>query len=115
MRYIFFSFLLGCSLFATSSFITPLEYASQLYKNPRDIGSGNCHGKHGDGTIIAKYHHKDKPREFVGPAINQVPYEKFQKTLQKRVKGMPRYYLTEGEIRSLYLYLHQELIEDKPQ
>jgi mono/diheme cytochrome c family protein len=115
MKYIFFPFLVTSTLFATSSYITPLEYASQLYNNPRGIGCGNCHGEHGEGLVIARYKHKDKPREFVGPAINKVPYEQFQKILQKRVKGMPRYYLTQGEIRALYLYLHQNLIEEKPQ
>ena len=41
--------ILPVFLFGGSSFITPLEYASQLYKNPRGIGCHLCHGDNGEG------------------------------------------------------------------
>jgi len=102
-------FLLFCNVlvFAQSSFITPLEYASQLYKNPRGIGCNKCHGEKGEGLLIATYKHKGKTKEFIAPQINNVKFQKFYKVLNSRNKGMPRYFLTDGEINALYLYLHQ--------
>ena len=92
---------------ATSSFITQEEYAAQLYKNPRGIGCNLCHGDNGEGKLIAKYKHKNKPKTFRAPAINTTTYTQFYKTLNKRVVGMPRYFLTQKEIEALYLYLHR--------
>jgi len=106
MRYILF-LILPIILFSSSSFITPLEYASQLYKNPRGIGCGKCHGEHGEGMVIAEYMHKNKKKTFSAPAINTIGFKEFYKVLNKRNKGMPRYFLTNGEIKALYLYLHQ--------
>ena len=94
-------------LFASSSFITQSEYASQLYKNPRGIACGRCHGDYGEGKLIANYIHKNKKKSFVGPQINNVKYTEFYKALNSRKKGMPRYYLTQKEIEALYFYLHQ--------
>ena len=93
---------------AASSFITQEEYAAQLYQNPRGIGCNMCHGDNGEGRLIAKYKHKNKPRVFRAPAINTTPYPQFYKTLNKRVIGMPRYFLTKKEIDALYLYLHRD-------
>ncbi len=106
MRYLFI-FLFPLYLCAETSFITPLEYASQLYKNPRGIGCQHCHGDNGEGKLIATYVHKKKKKSFEGPAINRVDYKTFYKALNKRKKGMPRYFLTKREIEALYLFLQQ--------
>jgi len=100
-------FLLTCALNATSSFITPQEYAAQLYKNPRGIGCQKCHGERGEGKLIAKYKHKGIQREFRGPQINSLNYKDFYTALNRRKRGMPRYFLTDSEIEALYLHLHQ--------
>ncbi len=94
-------------LFATTSFITQREYASQLYKNPRGIACGRCHGNKGEGKLIANYIHKNKKKSFIGPRINNVTYAQFYKALNSRKRGMPHYYLTTKEIEALYFYLHQ--------
>ncbi len=111
MRYILF-LLLPFLLFASSDFITPMEYASQLYKNPRGIGCQECHGDKGEGKLIATYIHKNKKKSFRGPQINNVPFSEFYKTLNRRTKGMPRYFLTDQEIKALYLYLHPKKEEN---
>ncbi|WP_457745659.1 c-type cytochrome [Sulfurimonas sp.] len=98
-------------IYAQSSFITPMEYASQLYKNPRGIGCGHCHGKNGEGKLIANYIHNNKKKSFRGPAIDGITYREFYKALNSRKKGMPRYFLTNKEIEALYFYLHKN--EDK--
>ncbi|CAI6149037.1 MAG: hypothetical protein SPLUMA2_SPLUMAMAG2_00229 [uncultured Sulfurimonas sp.] len=99
--------ILPLYLLATSSFITPTEYASQLYKNPRGIGCQKCHGDNGEGKLIAKYKHKGMDRSFRAPKINTVNYNKFYRALNKRKNGMPRYFLTDKEIAALYLHLHK--------
>lgn len=107
MKYILF-LLTPFYLFATASFITPMEYSSQLYKNPRGIGCNKCHGENGEGKLIAKYKHKGEEKSFRGPQINTIKYEEFYKALNKRKNAMPRYFLTNKEIEALYLHLHKE-------
>jgi mono/diheme cytochrome c family protein len=99
--------ILPLYLLATSSFITPREYASQLYKNPRGIGCQKCHGDNGEGKLIAKYKHKGNDRSFRAPKINSINYNEFYRALNKRKNGMPRYFLTDKEIAALYLHLHK--------
>ena len=105
---IFAVLLLTFPLFAADSFITPEEYAQQLYHNPRGIGCHHCHGEAGEGKIVATYKQKKETRVFEGPAIDKVPFETFSRALNSRVRGMPRYFLTGTEIRALYAYLHHE-------
>lgn len=107
MRYIIFVFL-PIYLFAEASFITPMEYASQLYKNPRGIGCQHCHGENGEGRLVATYMHKKEKKTFEGPVINNLDFKQFYKALEKRKRGMPRYFLTKKEVQALYLFLHQE-------
>jgi len=107
MKYILF-LLTPVIVFATSSFITESEYAAQLYKNPRGIACGLCHGDKGEGKLIAKYMHKNKKKSFIGPPINSIKYSEFYKAMHLRKKGMPQYYLTSKEIEALYFYLHKD-------
>jgi len=106
MKYIFF-LTIPLFLFSSSSFITPMEYASRLYKNPRGIGCQECHGNNGEGKIIANYVYKKKKKSFVGPQINNISFNEFYQVLNQRKRGMPRYFLTDEEIQALYLYLHK--------
>ena len=112
MKYILF-LLNPLLLFSSSTFITPMEYASQLYKNPRGIGCQSCHGENGEGKVIANYVHKKKKKSFVGPRINNIKFSEFYKVLHKRKRGMPRYFLTIEEIQALYLYLHRNDKKEK--
>ena len=107
MRF-FLIFFLSFPLFAADSFITMEEYARQLYHNPRGIGCFHCHGEDGRGLTVARYTHKNEEHAFTGPAIHQTDYETFVKALNSRVRGMPRYFLTDNEIRALYYYVHEK-------
>lgn len=100
--------LLPFFLMAQSSFITPMEYASSLYKNPRGIGCHKCHGISGEGRIVANYEHKNEKKSFVGPAINSMNFDEFYIAVNARKNGMPRYFLTQKEIRALYFYLQEK-------
>ena len=111
--------LFPLTLMAQSSFITQTEYASSLYKNPRGIGCDKCHGQKGEGKLIARYTVVKKvkkgekvtdvkiQKEFRAPSISGLDYKTFYSALTKGVKGMPKYYLTEGEIKALYFYLKE--------
>ena len=105
MRLVLF-LLVPFMILAETSFITPKEYAAQLYKNPRGIGCNLCHGESGEGKIVAQYKHKNKDRLFAPPAINNIDFETFYKALNVRKKGMPRYFLTQKEIKALFLYVN---------
>ncbi|MDF1877078.1 cytochrome c [Sulfurimonas sp. SAG-AH-194-L11] len=94
-------------VYATSSFITPIEYSAQLYKNPRGIGCQKCHGDNGEGKLIANYKHKGVEKSFRGPQINRLNYQEFYRALNRRKNGMPRYFLTDKEVAALYLHLHK--------
>jgi len=106
MRFLLF-FIFPYFLLGATSFITPLEYSSQLYKNPRGIGCHHCHGDKGEGKIVATYIDKKKQKNFSGPVINGLDFEYFFNSLNKRKDGMPRYFLTKKEIQALYLYLQE--------
>lgn len=103
-------FLLGltCVLMHADSFITKEEYAAGLYHNPRGVGCHLCHGEAGEGKLIARYRDKGEAKVFAGKPINKLPFRDFYLKLNSRILGMPRYYLTDTEIQTLYYYLHRE-------
>lgn len=98
---------------AQTDFITPMEYASSLYKNPRGIGCHNCHGDFGEGKVVALYEHKNEKKSFAGSAINSMNFDDFFAALNVRKNGMPRYFLTQKEIKALYFYLQEKKKESK--
>ncbi len=102
-----FPFLLS----AQTSFITPMEYAAQLYKNPRGIGCQHCHGEKGEGKVIARYVHEGEKRIFEGPPIDRLDFKSFSDQLSQRKKGMPRYFLTNEEVEALYLFVYKKGID----
>jgi len=112
MKYILF-FTLPLLLGASSSFITDIEYSSQLYKNPRGIGCQHCHGNSGEGKLIANYIDKKEKKSFSGPQINKMSFAAFHKALNDRKRGMPRYFLTKKEIQALYFYLQENNKSEK--
>lgn len=107
MRVFFIVFLLCFSVFG-EDFITKMEYAKMLYVNPRGIGCDECHGKKGEGMIIARYKAKGKPKVLRAPAINALKKEIFSQALHKPHKVMPTYFLTDKEIDVLYFYVTSE-------
>ncbi len=105
-------FIFSFFLEANEDFITKDEYASQLYNNPRGISCALCHNIDGTSKLIAKYSHKNIPKELKTSQINTLNYEDFHKALNSRILGMPRYFLTDNEIRLLYYYLQKQKKEN---
>ncbi len=108
MRYLYILFFLSTIIYAKSSFITQMEYSSSLYKNPRGIGCQHCHGEKGEGKTVATYMHNKKEKSFSPPAINDMNFKDFYIALNVRQRGMPRYFLTQNEIKALYFYLQKK-------
>lgn len=103
-----FALFLTISLYGAESFITKEEYASGLYHNPRGVGCHLCHGEAGEGKLIARYRDKGVSKTFAGAPINKIIFKDFYDKMNSRIVGMPRYYLTDTEIKTLYYYLHRE-------
>ncbi|MDD4883814.1 cytochrome c [Sulfuricurvum sp.] len=103
-----FILLLALGLSASESFITKEEYAAGLYHNPRGVGCHLCHGEEGERKLIARYIDKGESKVFAGNAIKKLPFREFYEKVNSRIVGMPRYYLTDTEIQTLYYYLHRE-------
>jgi hypothetical protein len=110
----------------SESFISNFEYGKMLYNNPRGISCAKCHNNDGKGKIIATYidDKTGKVEKLIAPDITKISYKIFLKRVkysQILKKGkfrilnysvMPKYdYLTEGEVKSIYNYLHHKGIK----
>jgi hypothetical protein len=93
-----------------SSFITKSEYGQLLYNNPRGIGCNLCHGQKGEGMFIASYKHKGETINVSAPDIRYLDFNSFKKAMNTdKIKSvMPKYFLTDDEIDSIYFYLKKE-------
>ena len=99
------------------SFLLEVEYGKMLYNNPRGISCSKCHGKEGKGgQTIAKYYDKDSnPKLLKGVNITSYTLKELKDSLNNkfinednhrvRHKIMPRYYLTDKEVKAIYTYL----------
>jgi len=105
---VFLALFIVFQLYGATSFITKEEYAASLYHNPRGIGCQMCHGERGEGHRIARYKDKGEKKIFEGKAIHKIPFSEFYTRVNSKIIGMPRYYLTDVEIQTLYYYLHRE-------
>ena len=106
---VFVSILLLLLSLEAEDFITKMEYAKMLYSNPRGIGCILCHGKNGEGSIIAKYKHRGKEKELKAPAINNLSKKSFFSALKGTNSVMPQYFLTSQEIEALYFFVTSEV------
>jgi mono/diheme cytochrome c family protein len=87
-------------------FITQTEYAKMLYSNPRGIGCDSCHGKKGEGGVLATFNKKGEKKLLKAPPINNLSLNEFRRGILKQSPVMPSYFLTDEEIVSLYNYVH---------
>lgn len=104
MRYLLALALLCPALFA-DSFINSLEYGEMLYSNPRGVGCGGCHGEYGEGKALGEYVKNRKTHKIVAPNISQATVAQLKKSFSRKNSVMPAYFLTDGEIEALLLYL----------
>jgi mono/diheme cytochrome c family protein len=92
------------------SFITKGEYGKLLYQNPRGIGCHLCHGSKGEGMFIASYKHKGKTINVSAPDIRNLDFKAFKKAMNtdKLKSVMPKYFLTDDEIDSIYFFIKNQ-------
>ena len=88
-------------------FISEFEYGQMLYQNPRGVSCAPCHGDRGEGAVIARYTERGRTVELRGPDIRGATVEAIRKAVSDGPGVMPRYFLTDEEIRALYTYIRE--------
>ena len=89
-------------------FMTPFEYGQMLYNNPRGVSCAKCHGSKGEGGVIASYKtDSGKTVNLRSPAINNISLQDMISAVNAKHKIMPRYYLTNKEIKIIYKYIQE--------
>jgi mono/diheme cytochrome c family protein len=92
---------------SAEDFISEFEYGQMLYQDPRGVSCVPCHGDRGEGRLIARYKEGGVLRELRGPDIRETDLEAIRKAVSTGPGVMPRYFLTEEEIRALYTYIRE--------
>ena len=106
--FIFLALLLSghVSLWAQEDFISHYEYGEMLYANPRGVSCSQCHGESGEGTIIVEYKDIHGKQVLKGSDIRQESLSRMIRSVNTYHQVMPRYYLTDEEVKAIYDYLH---------
>ena len=99
--------ILPLFLGAEEDFISHYEYGQMLYNNPRGVSCAQCHGEKGEGKVIVTYRDSHGKQALRGPDIRQKSYEEMRKSLNSSHPVMPRYYLTDEEIKTIYDYIQK--------
>ena len=102
---VFLPLLLG----ASEDFISHDEYGQMLYNNPRGVSCSQCHGDTGEGCIIVSYKDVDGKKNVIkGLDIRQESLTSMINSVNTYHKIMPRYYLTNEEVKAIYDYLQKK-------
>ena len=104
-KYIFL--ILPLFLGAEEDFISHYEYGQMLYNNPRGVSCAQCHGNSGEGKVIVTYIDNREKKALRGPDIRNIGFEQMRKSLNASHPIMPRYYLTDEEIKTIYDYIQK--------
>ena len=100
-----YHFLLG----ASEDFISHYEYGQMLYNNPRGVSCSQCHGDNGEGRVIVSYKDVDGKKKVIkGVDIRQENLSTMINSVATYHKVMPRYYLTDEEVKAIYDYLQKK-------
>ena len=101
--------LLPLLLGANEDFISHYEYGEMLFNNPRGVSCSQCHGKDGAGTIIVKFRDEEgKEAVIKGSDIRKKNLHEMIKSVNSYHEIMPRYYLTDEEVKAIYDYLQEK-------
>jgi len=98
-------------LCAQEDFISHYEYGEMLYNNPRGVSCAQCHGKTGEGKTIVVFRDSEGEKALKGSDIRLKSLEEMILSVNRYHPVMPRYYLTDEEVKAIYDYL-QEKNED---
>jgi len=92
---------------AQEDFISHYEYGQMLYNNPRGVSCAQCHGEKGEGKVIVTYQDSHGKQALKGPDIRKKSYKEMLRSLNTTHSIMPRYYLTDEEIKTIYDYIQK--------
>jgi len=102
---VFLPLLLG----ASEDFITHDEYGQMLYNNPRGVSCSQCHGDNGEGCMIVSFKDVDGKKKVIkGSDIRQESLSSMINSVNSYHKIMPRYYLTNEEVKAIYDYIQKK-------
>ena len=96
----------------TESFISDYEYGQMLYSNPRGVSCTECHGDSGEGKSIVHYQDIHGKQELKGSDIRENTLSEMIHALNTYHEVMPRYYLTDDEVKAMYKYLQKKYKKD---
>jgi mono/diheme cytochrome c family protein len=96
------------SWISAEDFITKFEYGQMLYRDPHGASCAACHGETGAGKLVAEYTNKEGARVILqGPDIRHATIEQIRHSITRSRGIMPRYFLTDKEISTIYAYLQK--------
>jgi mono/diheme cytochrome c family protein len=95
-------------LSASEDFISHYEYGEMLYNNPRGVSCAQCHGEDGSGTIIVELKDKHATNTISGSDIRKKSLDVMIESVNRYHEIMPRYYLTDEEIRAIYDFIQKK-------
>jgi len=101
---VFVPLLLG----ASEDFISHYEYGQMLYNNPRGVSCSQCHGENGEGCVIVSFKDIEGKKVIKGVDIRQENLSSMISSVNIYHKIMPRYYLTDEEVKAIYDYLQKK-------
>jgi mono/diheme cytochrome c family protein len=104
-------FILPLLLGADEDFISHYEYGQMLYNNPRGVSCAQCHGKSGEGCTIVKFRDTHGKQALKGPDIRTYSLESMIGSVNSYHPVMPRYYLTDEEVKAIYDYLQEKNVD----
>lgn len=93
---------------ADEDFISHYEYGQMLYTNPRGVSCEECHGKSGEGRVIAEFRDIHSKQQIIGPDIRNKTLDEMIIAMNAYHDIMPRYYLTDEEIKAIHDFLKEK-------
>ncbi len=93
---------------ADEDFISHYEYGQMLYNNPRGVSCAQCHGKSGEGCTIVEFRDIHGKQALRGPDIRMENLKRMIDSVNSYHPVMPRYYLTDEEVKAIYDFLQQK-------
>ena len=100
--------LLPLILCGQEDFISHYEYGEMLYANPRGVSCAECHGKNGEGQTIVEFRDIHGKQQLKGADIRTKTLEEMIEAVNNYHEIMPRYYLTNDEVKAMYDYLQKK-------
>lgn len=92
-------------VWGSEDFISDYEYGEMLFANPRGVSCSQCHGESGQGKTIVEYRDIHGKQLLKGEDIRQKTLTEMITAVNSYHKVMPRYYLTDEEVKAIYNYL----------